>query len=349
MSIENEVFLKKKADIKKLLPYGFMEQNGAYVLEKDLPGTGMQAILRIQEGKIIGKVYDPFAEEEYIAFRLQENLGSFAAKVKDAYVILLEEIREQCFYDVPYIFDQTNRIIDWIEQEYRIVPDHPFAKEESYDVLRNPDNQKWFGLLGEIDGSKLGLEGKIEVLNVKADPQKISELVETEGIYPAYHMNKKSWISIVLNDTVNDETIHDLIRYSKQSVDGTKNHIWLIPANPKYFDLDHAFQVADEIYWKQSANYQIGDIVYMYYGVPFSSIRYRCKITRIDIPTDGDPTGKIRMDKLMRIKKLDKYDDNLIDRKVLRQFGIVTVRGPRNMPQELIDEIERIYKEQTND
>ena len=349
MSIENELFLKKKADPEKLLSYGFLKQKNSYILEKDLPGTDMQAVIRVSDQKINGKVFDPFAEEEYIAFRIRENLGSFASKVKDAYITLLEDIRDHCFYDVPYIFDQTDRIVRWIEQEYHIVPDHPFAKEESYAVLRNSNSQKWFGLLGEIDGTKLDLEGKTEILNVKADPEKINGLLETEGIYPAYHMNKKSWITIVLNDTVNDEMIHELIRYSKESVDGIKNHIWLIPANPKYFDLDHAFQITDEIYWKQSANYEIGDIVYMYYGVPFSSIRYRCRITQLDITTEGDPTGKIRMNKLMRIKKLNMYDGNLIDRKVLKQFGIVTVRGPRNMPQELIDEIDKIYKEQEHE
>ena len=171
MSIENEVFLKKKADIKKLLPYGFMEQNDAYVLEKDLPGTGMQAILRIQEGKIIGKVYDPFAEEEYIAFRLQENLGSFAAKVKDAYVTLLEEIREQCFYDVPYIYDQTNRIVDWIEQEYRIVPDHPFAKEESYDVERGKVTSAWYGVDNSSEVFEPGSRLCVRWINKQENPQ----------------------------------------------------------------------------------------------------------------------------------------------------------------------------------
>ena len=39
----------------------------------------------------------------------------------------------------------------------------------------------------------------------------MDNLFKVEGIYEAYHMNKKSWVSIVLNDTVSDEIIIKLI------------------------------------------------------------------------------------------------------------------------------------------
>ena len=51
----------------------------------------------------------------------------------------------------------------------------------------------------------------IEIINVKINPECKNDLLKIKGIYEVYHMNKKSWISIILNDTVSDEIIFKLI------------------------------------------------------------------------------------------------------------------------------------------
>ena len=59
-------------------------------------------------------------------------------------------------------------------------------------------------------------------MNVKLDKDEITELLKTRGFYPAYHMNKKNWITILLDDTISDEVIMCLIEKSK-GINGTKN------------------------------------------------------------------------------------------------------------------------------
>ena len=48
------------------------------------------------------------------------------------------------------------------------------------------------------------------------------ELRKKEGIYPAYHMNKKSWITIVLDETVHDDVLFDLLAESHAFTLGKK-------------------------------------------------------------------------------------------------------------------------------
>ena len=55
------------------------------------------------------------------------------------------------------------------------------------------------------------LIGNVEVVNIKLDPDKIKDLHKEKGFYPAYHMNKKNWISILLNDTVPDAVLLKLL------------------------------------------------------------------------------------------------------------------------------------------
>ena len=43
---------------------------------------------------------------------------------------------------------------------------------------------------------------------------------------------------------------------------------WLVPVNPKYYDIEKAFTESDEILWKQSNSVIVGDTIYLYLAVP---------------------------------------------------------------------------------
>ncbi|GGP10867.1 MmcQ/YjbR family DNA-binding protein [Oceanobacillus neutriphilus] len=110
-------------------------------------------------------------------------------------------------------------VLNYAKREYDTDPDYPWAKHPNYAVLRHKGNNKWFGLLMEVEGEKLNLERKtlIEVLNVKCDPGLASILREEKGILPAYHMNKEHWISILLDGSVPKDEIFHLLDTSYHS------------------------------------------------------------------------------------------------------------------------------------
>ena len=56
-----------------------------------------------------------------------------------------------------------------------------------------------------IGFKKLGIESDepVWVVNLKADAEKIPELVDSNTIFPAWHMNKKYWITVILT-TITD-------------------------------------------------------------------------------------------------------------------------------------------------
>lgn len=63
---------------------------------------------------------------------------------------------------------------------------------------------------------KNGNTSLIDILNVKISPAQGDELRQIPGIYLAYHMNHKTWISVVLDETLPDEKILELIDTSYQ-------------------------------------------------------------------------------------------------------------------------------------
>ena len=102
-------------------------------------------------------------------------------------------------------------VLDWCRQQYGTEPDYPWKDRNA--VLRHTDSQKWYGVILEVNRSKLGLDGigTVEILNVKCDPLLIGTLRMRPGFYPAYHMNKYHWNSIILDGTVPDDDIKNMI------------------------------------------------------------------------------------------------------------------------------------------
>lgn len=104
----------------------------------------------------------------------------------------------------------------FINENYNAESDYPWLKYPNYKVFRHSNNRKWFALIMDIPKNKLGLPGTdiIDVVNFKCDPLLIGSLLKEAGFFPAYHMNKESWITVALDKSVNDDTIKMLLDMS---------------------------------------------------------------------------------------------------------------------------------------
>ena len=104
----------------------------------------------------------------------------------------------------------------YIQNHYSTEPDYPWADTPRAAVFRHANNRKWFALMMEVPRDKLGLAGaeKLDIVNFKCDPILIASLRGEPGIFPAYHMNKSSWITAALDGSVSTETIELLLDVS---------------------------------------------------------------------------------------------------------------------------------------
>ncbi len=115
---------------------------------------------------------------------------------------LLKTIREDIY---KLIFD-----------EYSVEPEFPWNDVPDACIFRHYDNRKWFAIIMTVRNSSLGLneEGFHDVINVKIVPEEIYDLLKIDGILPAYHMNKKHWVSVLLDGTVSIKAIEKLLNTS---------------------------------------------------------------------------------------------------------------------------------------
>lgn len=322
MNLEFEVFKRGKIDFKKLLNYGFVKENNIYCYSKEFMKSFRADIVVDDQGSVSGKVIDIRMNEEYTNFRI-EDLTGFAHQVREEYILILEDICKHVLITQDFIYEQSNRIAHLIQDKYQVTPEFLWDKFPHYGVFRNKKSEKWFAAILNVDKSKVihNLSGEIEILNVKLDHH-LDEYMGQAGIYPAYHMSKKSWVSIILDDTLSDEEIMKMVDISYDLADIINS--WVIPANPKYFDIISLFKQTDLVTWHQDVKVAVGDLVYIYLTIPYQAIMYQCEVVEADIPSQDS--------KNMKLKLLKEYDQNEIPLEKLKQFGLKSVRSARRLP-----------------
>ena len=116
---------------------------------------------------------------------------------------------------------------------------------------------------------------------------------------------------------------------------------WIIPCNPKYYDVLNAFSVLKIIDWKQSnRSISIGDEVFIYVGKPVCAILYKCKVNdanysiqKIDdsaFAINGEPYE--HYGNYMELELLEKYDSTKFSFEVLSANGLKgRIQGPRRL------------------
>ena len=91
---------------------------------------------------------------------------------------------------------------------YGTSPDYPFDEDFETAVLRHSGNRKWYAIVMRVSRRKFGFDCDevIDVVNVKLPLEMFGSFGQAEGVYPAYHMNKLHWISLLLPDIADDLT-----------------------------------------------------------------------------------------------------------------------------------------------
>ena len=324
MNIEYNIFKRGKIDFDKLLDYGFVPDKYGYFYSKKFMKNFQAQIFVDLKGNIRGKVYDLQMNDEYTNFRI-EKLTGFASLVREEYILILEDIAKHVLKIEHFIYPQSNRIDNLIFEKYHVTPEFLWEKDPGFGVFRNVSSKKWFALIMNVDKSKVinNLSGEIEIINLKLG-HNVSSALEQKGIYPAYHMSKKSWVSIILDDTLSDEDIMKYIDISFGFANEAK--AWIIPANPKYYDVIAEFERTNLITWHQDAHIQVNDLVYIYLTQPYQAILFGCKVLEANI-RDKDHFERVSM----KLQLLRKYRPKEFPLEKLKLYGIKSVRKTRRI------------------
>ena len=207
-----EIEIKKgKISIPMLLEYGFTKCDDYYSYACNIIDNQMTLSFRAMEnGKLFSEVVDEFGEE-YTLHLNESASGEFVGRVKYEYESKLNELLDFIVEHNYYKGKQANEIINHIQSKYNSRLE--FLWDDDNAIARRDDNKKWYIVFMTISKSKLGLSSKdkAEVINIRLTKEKVSEYIDNISFFPAYHMNKKYWITILLDSVACTDEILKLV------------------------------------------------------------------------------------------------------------------------------------------
>lgn len=204
--------LGRRVVVSRLEPFGFEAEGNLFFYRREIPGTGLDlTVILSADGEMSTKVTDAATGEPYTLYLSPNSVGSFVGKVRSAIEDTLAEIADQCCETDVFRFSQTKEIIEYSGRKYGTSPEYLWKKFPANAVLRRQDNQKWYAALLTVAARKLGLQdgGDVEIVDLRIDPAQTAALLDGKRYFPAWHMNKKSWYTIVLDGTVSNEELFE--------------------------------------------------------------------------------------------------------------------------------------------
>lgn len=209
-----EIFKSYQFNTKKAKEYGFVENQGIWNYNLTILEGDFLMVVTVEDGDLSFHVYDQETGDLYPQVHMESMRGSFVGAVREACLEVLYQIRKSCFDVQDFICPQTERVMAIVQEKYGNQLEYLWEKSPDTAVLRHESNQKWYAVLMKISWEKLdrGREDLVEVINVKHE--QVVSLLQEKGIYPAFHMNKRYWISVPLDDTLTDEKVLELFEIS---------------------------------------------------------------------------------------------------------------------------------------
>lgn len=132
---------------------------------------------------------------------------------------------------------------------------------------------------------------------------------------------------------------------------------WIIPSNKTKFNLERFLPLHNnEVDWKQSAKFEVGDVVYIYCTKPQMRIRYKMDVIATDIPSDKAIMDKtcwsdeaefkrgVENNKYFRMKLVSETTSDLLTMDELHRHGVNGYfQGPRTIDRELTLYIDKSF------
>ncbi len=209
-----QVFKRKKPNITKLQKYGFVLNNNVYIYKKSILNNQFEVQISVSEKDVIGHIKEIETGEEYTLHLAQDYVGSFVGDVRRAYSEVLEDISINCFDDDVFKSEKAKNIIEYIFNRYGDKLEFLWPKFSNNAIVRRKETGKWYLVLVNIQLHKLSTIFKNnneykDVIVLRTCNAK--NLIDNSRFFPAYHVNKKNWISVLLDSDVDINFVYSLI------------------------------------------------------------------------------------------------------------------------------------------
>lgn len=212
-----DYFNNYRVNIEKLKKYGFHSENDTYKYETTILNGDMNVIISLlSNGKFDYKVMDNNINEPYDLIFVEDAIGDYVGKAKLEFENIIEDIKVKCFEKDIFKSEQAKQVINYVRGKYNGELEYLWEKFPKNAVWRHKESNKWYGVLMVVSKAKIGIadDTEVDMIDLKYPKEDIQNVIDNKNIFAGYHMNKKSWITIPLDNTMRIEEVYKYIDIS---------------------------------------------------------------------------------------------------------------------------------------
>ena len=202
-----DIFKRKKCNIEKISAYGFISKDGKWIYETDIIDGAFRLYVFVSEnGAVDTNLIELENGEPYVLYKTEAS-GMFIGEVRAAVEAVLIDIAGSCYDSSVFKTNQAQMAVEYVRKKYGDELEFLWKKSPDNAVWRRKDSQKWYGAILTVNGRKIGLDTDeiVEIIDLRMEAANRDNILSREHYYPGWHMNKKSWYTLVLDDCISDE------------------------------------------------------------------------------------------------------------------------------------------------
>ena len=193
-----------------LINFGFQFEDNILVFKRNILNDVFRMEIKLISTDFEIEVYNLDFNEVYSLFSVDSASGEIVTAIREEVKNILEKIL--CLGSFVY-----EDILCYAKGKYNSTTVQPFKTNPDIKALVTTKN-KWYALFLDVEYSKLQkdslVDSKVKIINLKHLSSEISTVINNRNIFPAYHMNKNHWISVVLDNNIDIEYVKGLIELS---------------------------------------------------------------------------------------------------------------------------------------
>ena len=210
-----EFFRRMRVKHSALQKFGFKKNSGRWTYSAPVANGALVCTIAVDAGGMVTEnTVDATTNEEYVQHRIAAASGKFVGGVRRDIMALMRRIADACFERDVFKTALARGILSFAETEWGETPEFLWKSFPDYAVMRRKDTDKWYALRARLTADKVGGSKKdiIEVVNLRR-----TEGMDGSRFLPAYHMNKKTWTTVILDGTIDANKLLRFLTVSREN------------------------------------------------------------------------------------------------------------------------------------
>lgn len=200
------VFKDRRLCEERLVPFGCVRGEHGFLYRAELSGGRLRMEFEIRaDGTVNVTMRGMDGEVREMPSLTQKTVSSMEDRqLRREYEEELWHVAECCFEPDFFKSDPARSLVTHVRKAYGDELEFLWRQSPGSAIVRRKDTEKWYAVFLAVPRLKLGGSSRerIEVLNVRVCPAGLDGLVDNHSRFPAYHMNKKNWISLCLDGSI---------------------------------------------------------------------------------------------------------------------------------------------------